>query len=235
MKSFFRNLREKNLGRIGRYLIYALGEILLIIIGILIAVNINERQTNKKNNILRCQYLEELSFSIVHDMKDVEENIDLFEERNNKIKKLLDAIKNNYLLELDSISDKINTLNGYVYFVQQSKSKIEELKYSNINLITNRSLKNKILFYQESKVMPLLRQEKRFFNIHEKVQNYFDNKFYNVDLKELEKDRQFFSIASQKYDVSEGMKSNYEFLLKDLNELKELISLELMTKCDYNK
>lgn len=204
MKSFLRKWRKENLNNIGKYFIYALGEILLIIIGILIAVNINERQTSKKDNILRCQYLEELKFSIIHDIEDVEENIDLFEKRNPKIKELLEAIENHNLLEIDSTLDKINILGQYVYFVQQSKSKIEELKYSNVNLITNRSLKNRILLYQESKVMPLLRQEKRFFKIHEKVEDYFDSKFNRIDFKELQDDKHFISVATQNMMLAMG-------------------------------
>ena len=221
-----------NLNNVGKYLIYALGELLLIIVGILIAVNINERQSIKSDNVLRCQYLEELTFSIVHDIKDVKENIGLFEERNPKIKELLEAIEKKKLLEVDSIYDKINTLNMYVYFVQQSKSKIEELKYSNVNLIANRQLKNRILLYQESKVMPLLKQENRFFKIHDKVQDYFDSKFHEIDLKELQNDKHFILVTAQKYNVSEGMKAIYVHLLEELNELKELIDLELSDKCD---
>lgn len=125
MNSFLRKWRKENLNKIGKYLLYAIGEILLIIIGILIAVSINERQTTKKENILRCQYLEELNFAINLDVEDAKENIGIFEERNPKIKELIVAIENQNLSEVDSIYDKINTLQRYVYFVQQSKPKIK--------------------------------------------------------------------------------------------------------------
>lgn len=231
MKTFLRNWRKDNLSDIRKYFIYALGEILLIIIGILIAVSINEWQNLKKDNILRCQYLEELRFSIAQDIEDVKGNIGLFEKRNPKIKEVLEAIDQQKLSEVDSVFDKIDALKRYVFFVQQSKSKIEELKYSSVNLITNRSLKNRILLYQESKVMPLLRIEKRFFKVHDKVDDYFDSKFNEIDLKELQDDKHFILVASQKLKVSQVMKKNYEFLLHELNEIEALISQELNEKC----
>lgn len=120
---------------------------------------------------------------------------------------------------------------GYVYFVQQSKSNIEELKYSNVNLIESRTLKNEVLLYQESKIMPLLRNEKLFFRKHDKVVEYFESKLSKVDLVDLQTDEHFIYIASQKLHSSESIKSNYEYFLKDLNELRVLINNELSDKC----
>ena len=120
---------------------------------------------------------------------------------------------------------------GYVYFVQQSKSNIEELKYSNVNLIDNRNLKNEVLLYEQSKVMPLLRNENLFFRNHDKVVEYFESKLSKVDLEELQTDEHFIYVASQKLHSSESMKSNYEHFLNDLNDLKALIDIELNNKC----
>jgi len=80
--------------------------------------------------------------------------------------------------------------------------------------------------------MPLLRLEERFFKIHEKVENYFDDNFYDIDLKELHNDKHFISVAAQKYNISEGMKRNYKNLLTELVELKKLINLETTNKCN---
>ena len=52
MAKFFRTFRQNSMAesRIGRYLLYAVGEIILLVIGILIAVQINLRNEEAKTN-----------------------------------------------------------------------------------------------------------------------------------------------------------------------------------------
>ena len=66
MTKFFRQIRQKSLSRnrFGKYLAYAIGEIVLVVIGILLAVYINERITELKNNEVRNVYLDELKYTI---------------------------------------------------------------------------------------------------------------------------------------------------------------------------
>ncbi|NER17566.1 hypothetical protein [Spongiivirga citrea] len=49
MIKFFRKIRQKmlNENKFSRYLVYAIGEILLVIIGILIAIQINNKNTER--------------------------------------------------------------------------------------------------------------------------------------------------------------------------------------------
>lgn len=61
MLKFFRPIRKKLLqeNRITKYLVYAFGEIILVVIGILIALNINNKNQERKNNTkLNAIYLE---------------------------------------------------------------------------------------------------------------------------------------------------------------------------------
>jgi hypothetical protein len=65
MINFFRKIRQKLLSqnRITRYLVYALGEIFLVVIGILIALSINNWNEDRKRNLqeirLAIQLLED--------------------------------------------------------------------------------------------------------------------------------------------------------------------------------
>ena len=59
MLNFLRKLRRKE-GNTGRYFQYALGEIILVVIGILIAVNINNWNENRKIKIKEDQLLSKL-------------------------------------------------------------------------------------------------------------------------------------------------------------------------------
>ena len=54
MIKFFRKIRQKLLseGKTGKYLKYAIGEIVLVVIGILIALQINNWNENRKAEII---------------------------------------------------------------------------------------------------------------------------------------------------------------------------------------
>ena len=72
MIKFFRHIRQKLLSedRFSKYLLYAIGEIVLVVIGILIALQINNWNENRINNKLELQYLKRLE-------KDIRESIKL--------------------------------------------------------------------------------------------------------------------------------------------------------------
>jgi len=62
MLKFFRNIRKTNLqeGKIVNYLKYAIGEIILVVIGILIALSINNWHQEVQNRNLELRYISDL-------------------------------------------------------------------------------------------------------------------------------------------------------------------------------
>lgn len=74
MIKFFRILRQKLLSesKFGRYMLYALGEIILVVIGILIALEINNANDLRKNKAQEQQLLVSL-------LEECEANLDLLE------------------------------------------------------------------------------------------------------------------------------------------------------------
>ena len=242
MIKFFRKIRYNLMSenKIGKYFKYAIGEIILVVIGILLAVYINEQITENRNNIVRCKYLEELKFTLEYDIEDIEENIWGLEKKwNPKLEKLKSAIQNRQLADLDSLKDKIGTAAQFIFFVQRSKSKIEELKYSNIDLLTDRSLKNKILLYQDNEISSLREIERRNNLIDEALRQYFQKNIGNdignlMNLKQLESDRQFLSVVSQKHFMNEWLKNIYKKILNEQFEIKKLLESELEKSCKKN-
>ncbi|MFC3879819.1 DUF6090 family protein [Algoriphagus namhaensis] len=81
MISFFRHIRQKLLSqnRVTRYLIYALGEILLVVIGILIALQVNNWNEDRKAKIQSLSYLEEFKKDLVNDTINFNRILDLIE------------------------------------------------------------------------------------------------------------------------------------------------------------
>tara|TARA_R100000988_G_C3995556_1_gene165492 strand:- start:736 stop:1482 length:747 start_codon:yes stop_codon:yes gene_type:complete len=77
MIKLFRNIRRKYLAksRFGKYLLYAIGEIFLVVIGILIALNINNWNENRKEGQELNDYLIKISENIAEDLEVVESHL----------------------------------------------------------------------------------------------------------------------------------------------------------------
>lgn len=79
MIKFFRRIRynQINQERVGKYLLYAVGEIILVVIGILIAVQVNNSNIEKKNHSLKKIYIEALISDLVQDSIQLSEQIQI--------------------------------------------------------------------------------------------------------------------------------------------------------------
>lgn len=226
-------------GRLGKYLLYAIGEILLIIIGVLIAVNINGSIKSAQESKLKCIYLKELLYTFEYDIKDVKENLSAFKRWNPKIKELLVAINNKRLMAVDSLPEKLGTVGNYIVFGQRSKTKIEELKYSSIDLIDNRKLKNEILLYQDGNIAEIRHIEKGYQLIGQDLRQYYARNFNDfnytkaipADLAALAQDRYYYGLVLQRLRGNVTLASKYEQLNAEQKAIKELILSEIEKNC----
>ncbi|GAA4279833.1 DUF6090 family protein [Gaetbulibacter aestuarii] len=97
----FRKIRRGLLlkGKFGNYLKYAMGEIILVVIGILIALSINNWNEQRKENNKRQDYYHQLLDDLNRDLKFTNSIINEFENYNQ-----------NYLNNLENYADKNVTL-----------------------------------------------------------------------------------------------------------------------------
>lgn len=74
MIKFFRKIRQNLLseGKTGKYLKYAIGEILLVVIGILIALQINNWNEKRKIKIAEIEILQNLKTELKYNLEDLE-------------------------------------------------------------------------------------------------------------------------------------------------------------------
>lgn len=88
MLFYLRNIRKKLLGqnKASRYVLYAIGEILLVVIGILIAVQIDDFQEDKKKKELKQSYQNSLIKNLVQDSTDLQQQLSYYQERLNELK-----------------------------------------------------------------------------------------------------------------------------------------------------
>ncbi|PHQ28452.1 DUF6090 family protein [Leeuwenhoekiella nanhaiensis] len=109
MIKFFRNIRHKLLdeGKTGKYLKYAVGEIILVVIGILIALQINNWNEDRKEQAEAIALLSQLHAEFESNRKQLEEKMII---RNNMIAasfKLLNYIDHPEKRHLDSVNSHL--------------------------------------------------------------------------------------------------------------------------------
>jgi len=153
MIKFFRKIRfelmESN--KAGKYLKYAIGEILLVVIGILIALSINNWNENSKNKSIETSYLIRISKDLDNDLLEFDETIELAQEINKRVTFLQQAIKNSQLVNKSSdYFVKSIIYAGYTYRPSISNHSFEELKSSGrLALINNKALRVSIAKYYD--------------------------------------------------------------------------------------
>tara|TARA_R110002072_G_scaffold22615_1_gene79207 strand:+ start:24858 stop:25613 length:756 start_codon:yes stop_codon:yes gene_type:complete len=89
MIKFFRHIRQRLIGenRFSKYLLYAIGEIILVVIGILIALQINNWNENRKSAKQENLYLKRL-------LSENKEDINTFKSNITDLKKGIETIEN---------------------------------------------------------------------------------------------------------------------------------------------
>jgi len=148
MIKFFRKIRfdlmEKN--RTGKYLKYAIGEIVLVVIGILIALSINNWNEIRKQRLEEVQILKNIQLGYQNVIAECEENNEFRKQILDATKKLYSLIGNNQQnfskTELDSllailfINPTYNNQTGSLNILFNS---------GKINLITNENIKESLI------------------------------------------------------------------------------------------
>tara|TARA_R110002073_G_scaffold15321_7_gene60702 strand:+ start:7107 stop:7412 length:306 start_codon:yes stop_codon:yes gene_type:complete len=78
MIKFFKKIRQNLLteNKFSKYLLYAIGEIILVVIGILIALHLNDLKDKNKEESLRKYYVQSINKDLIQDQILIEKMID---------------------------------------------------------------------------------------------------------------------------------------------------------------
>jgi hypothetical protein len=160
MIKFFRKIRQKMLtkNKFSKYLLYAVGEILLVVIGILIALNINNNNELKKNERSVASSLKEIQSNLLDDIKETQNVLERCLERDSIQKRIfdfknpssIDDFKNKKVAILGNFYDDfVINKNGYENLMRQIdvmpnkyKPILKDLKKLYVNLNENINVYN---------------------------------------------------------------------------------------------
>ena len=103
---------------------YAIGEILLVVVGILLALQINNWNQNRINNEKLKNYLTDIVIDLKRDTDHASRQLEIVKNRNETRKSFL-ALKDYNKLSIDSLEKSLETWYGKVEFNKASFNKIE--------------------------------------------------------------------------------------------------------------
>ena len=239
MLFLLRQIRRKTLlnNKFTTYFLYAIGEIMLVVIGILIAVSIDSWNEAKKDRIQEYKSLEELRSALQADLSDIQFNIGWHKSAQVSCEMILEAID----LKIPH-TDSINTHFGRVLRFSQFVPEIgtyESLKGNNLSLISDDSLRIKITHYYENNIQFALGTEQLNRALFPQNMELYQKHFFNTQITQYAIPRNYENlITNEDYQsflyATKSLRQSEATLFKDLEvtckELIQLIDLHLQNK-----
>ena len=245
MIKFFRHIRKRLLGenQFSKYLIYALGEIILVVIGILIALQINNWNEHKKQQAEEQRILLNLKTDIKNDTLQLSAHLQKSEKRVELLQALTETLsKNSGANLLDFINDGMNSIGYENYFRVNSGTYDESVAAASIKFIANDSLRQNIFnYYRDAKI--------NYTDNNSSQQVYRDiypvlwtklmatkdvmdlmqvpSKLPELDINSLGEDREFIAMILQKIGLEYNQMEDWQRFLERAKTIHNQIELEL--------
>jgi hypothetical protein len=205
MIKFFRRIRQKLVAesKFSKYLIYAAGEIVLVVIGILIALQINNANENRKLRNAEIKILKELVVNLRTDSIDHSGNLEWYVKSANASRLVVEALESK-----SPWNDTMAVHYGWIFLKGLSNlntSAYDNLKAQGFGLISNDSIRLGLTNLYSDHYDRYLKYEQEFA-----VTNY-NQVVSPVLLSRLKMDRWFHATPL-----------NYEALLED-EEFREVV------------
>lgn len=247
MLKLFRNIRRKiiDTGTVSRYLIYAIGEIILVVVGILIALQINNWNENKNNRLEEHQLLRSLK-------EDLETSLEQLDRKINGTRNIqvLDSTtlilikESNTNIDSDSL---MLLLTGYVApptFDPESGT-IEEIKNSGkSNIISNPEIRRFISSWSSN--LDEVKEIERTFNLffYNRKKPYlfkyipyrnnnkqsFGRSNYKMDDKAIFSSIEYENMVHESWVNSGFLESRYLSMRGKIMETLQILETELIKK-----
>lgn len=199
MIKFFRKIRQRLLteNKFSKYLLYAIGEIVLVVIGILIALQINNQNILKQEIKIERTYLIDLKGEFSTNKNLLDETIEL----NNYIIEGVDSLIGLFQMNvLDTISERtvvnyfFETFSSEIHYSPSLGVLTEIISSGNLKLIQNQELKQKLASFKSD--LEKIRHQENEVNIPrlEIMEHFRNHANYKRYLEELGADFNWESI-----------------------------------------
>lgn len=186
MIKFFRKIRQSLItenkpsspaGRFGKYLLYAIGEIILVVVGILIALSINNWNENKKTEHNRQILIASLIEDFEYTSNDiVNDELPYLKSLQNDIKRFQELSKSpSQLIAVDSLRLLARAYFRSNHFSPNLTAYNEAVSSGSLGLLSNKELMNQFTRFMQ------------YLKVYNKIEDQSSNSYYNGAFWELRK------------------------------------------------
>lgn len=221
MIKFFRKIRQQLMAekKTSQYLKYAIGEVVLVVIGILIALSVNNLNLKRLNKNKEKALLEQLAKDIGRAVSDIEYNLSLHDEAISSAQYVLKHMDSQKPYE-DSVGHHISKAFLWSKLVIDLGA-FENIKSTGLDIISNVELRNEIVNQMSGKL--------KFHQHFEGLLGHYSEEFRrNYGAKYFVSSYQGVSLNTDGINWGITEPRNYESLRKDsefLYHLKSFLSL----------
>jgi len=257
MIKFFRKIRQRLLteNKFSKYLIYAVGEIILVVIGILIALSINNWNETRKNSIQENFILNKIRADINSDIKEITDKTARLQRDITNFKFCIEVLAHKKEVTREEFILKFGQILGIINFDQNTTTFDNLVSSGKIELIKNQSLLDSIVIYYNQDyqdwdtamrdytrniIAPYLINYDHIpqMNLtHGAESSYSNMNFYVADISQFDvkpktiedyrKNIFIINVLRQKLFNCEGQKGLYHELLANMKNLIHQIDKEL--------
>ena len=144
-----------------KYLLYALGEVVLVIVGILIALQINNANQDRIRADQEKKLFEQIESDLQSNLADVEDLLDKYEVSSNSADSLLKSFRTKE--KVTSFAAHVSIIHRRFFFTVAS-SGYSQLGSSMGNVVQNSELRNKITQIYEGDFVEIQRKQEMLFD-----------------------------------------------------------------------
>ena len=232
MLRFFRQIRQRLLtdNKFSKYLLYAIGEILLVVIGILLALQINnwnewrkDRQTEKEI----IQNLTENLEMILETLKADVENLSTY----NRSAQIVISVLDKKLPFSDSLSTHFHRARVPKFLLSISISGYEQYKNKGFDMILNDQIKDEIITFFESSFPNWFNSylyvnalNDSFIDYHVPLFHYKNQTLTPIDMQSLYTDQYFIGWISAYMEGRNSLIQYEKALIEETQRVLRVIS-----------
>jgi len=200
MIKFFRHIRQRLLteNKFSKYLLYAIGEIILVVIGILIALSINNQNQDKINRAEEKSYYKNIKRELNEDKNDLRGCINFNNVFFKQFRYATSIIENNDQSSIDSLAKIALNLLEFSDFHRQSNIYQTMVNSGEIKLLKNQKIIERLQRLEETYIylnkledthseavmtyaVPNIVSSIKVFNMNvENIENLYSFEFQNI-------------------------------------------------------
>lgn len=149
---FFRGIRQQLLTRkkVSKYLLYAMGEITLVVIGILIALSINNKNNELSERRAEKKFYQNITQQLLDDVQNIESQLEYNSKYSKQFRYAIDVIELNDRYKKDSLSKIAVNLTNYSDFDRQGNIYETMVNSGDIKLLRNAQIIERLRRLEET-------------------------------------------------------------------------------------